>query len=1412
EVSMHLKAYEFPRIEIEAEGAKFEQEVMPYMVQMQEQFHNMNRDEVYWDAGFDSADYDQLFDKDKNLTFDGNRKKQLEHLYTFVEVNNTENVEIEHLVEQELENNDFIDVFEGFRLYVEDCLIRPDSKSFQEFRKCDDGPYFSWLEKPSLITFDDKEGKGNSAFFDNDGTCIPTGYGTSYEFSRLEQEYMNYDGHVAIESFMQLILLEDEANWKTDPIGRYKGTIGERRDYVINNHKAVVQDIIHIATNRNVGGKIVVRDWLGEASKFKFDNELIFLDANNYFDITKNFSGEFYNYTPNMVWYFDNTDANNIIDDFSNINTINPLCYTPYHVHNSFNFSNVPATGYIPIVSGNTLANKGSYLPTTEVLTRDKGYLPIKDIKLSDHVAFVKDNGKIIWRKPDDIKRENYKGVMYNFTDYNRMSVTVTPDQDLVLYDDRLLPHTIKARKIKSDRINLPRFINDSFGLVDVNLAGTPNKALLDYIPVDERIHKNVIQYDGDVYCLIFNEYREFIPVQNEITNVDLHLLQLASEINNDYTLPKFEPIHINYTNHDKYEHHVKIDIERRDTILYLSEANTIVFDFNTANEEGKYVTFVPEFGISNVDTIKNTLGPRFDHAKNSQTFDDTGGYGFDHTAERFRVNPLTTYYDLSYAITKPPVGVEQALVKQHSPNGFASYFETTENYLNKDADGNNIGVEIFTYNMDHHMMKEFGGKPNSTLITEVYELLYPEQFGLEVTFDIANLSPPGCKNGFFDYVGNDDAIFKFDSNTANAPIFNAAAGLTFDYGKEDHCNYDSLPFDRLGRFNTYDTNRRSWDQTHDYITKTHQYIEPEQILNNSADQFLVANNENSASVRNMHPPSEQVLIRETQGSAIVATIKNYRVDLKKKFFDSVIWEFDRNYNFSVLNPLEHSGFDSTEESEKVNYRCINLFFDNDDLYLTNSTLGFVSRDIRPTSFDKESYYFKSEITTFDRQGWLTDDCEVKVIPFPFDDVHKNIATHLINHDHVQGYGPYGYSGSFDSSIPGHGFDRRNFPFFDNAQGNLKPFVRTEPTFINFDSQDIIMVHERTDVQLINHDDLRLYPQEEYCLDVTFDIENLSSIQYRNGFFDYVGTDGPIFFDGIVKYDFSHEGTPFSREGWLSVDSLQNLIPIAYTFDSNEVRTSSKNLSMDAIYLDDTAEYDFALESISYDRIGWLSYADDINGISFDYDSEHPNYDSLPESRLRENNTFDTEERNFAQTYDCITKYRQYVEPEQTLINWAQIVICVKDYITEDDVIKDFQFSVIYPYLTDQGCDPSSTKGTNATVDQNLINAPIEYMDTEISEIETIIYNPVSFIDGSLSDAHTNHLEVEIYTDIFSCDPIRYTDIIYEHRRARIQPFIDDLCPGDKEKMLFYETDFEFILMNEDTYFANKYPGAGRGR
>ncbi|NDB56762.1 hypothetical protein EB169_13165, partial [archaeon] len=310
EVSMHLKAYEFPRIEIEAEGAKFEQEVMPYMVQMQEQFHNMNRDEVYWDAGFDSADYDQLFDKDKNLTFDGNRKKQLEHLYTFVEVNNTENVEIEHLVEQELENNDFIDVFEGFRLYVEDCLIRPDSKSFQEFRKCDDGPYFSWLEKPSLITFDDKEGKGNSAFFDNDGTCIPTGYGTSYEFSRLEQEYMNYDGHVAIESFMQLILLEDEANWKTDPIGRYKGTIGERRDYVINNHKAVVQDIIHIATNRNVGGKIVVRDWLGEASKFKFDNELIFLDANNYFDITKNFSGEFYNYTPNMVWYFDNTDAN----------------------------------------------------------------------------------------------------------------------------------------------------------------------------------------------------------------------------------------------------------------------------------------------------------------------------------------------------------------------------------------------------------------------------------------------------------------------------------------------------------------------------------------------------------------------------------------------------------------------------------------------------------------------------------------------------------------------------------------------------------------------------------------------------------------------------------------------------------------------------------------------------------------------------------------------------------------------------------------------------------------------------------------------------------------------------------------------------------------------------------------------
>lgn len=1243
EVSMHLKAYEFPRIEIEAEGATFENEVMPYMVQMQERFHNMNRDEAFWDAGFDSADYDQLFDKTKDLTFDGNRKKQFEHLYTFVEVDNKIDSQITDLVEQELENNDFVDVFEGFRLYVEDYLIRPESKSFQEFRKCDGGPFFDSVSFEHL--FDMNQDSANVVYFDNDGTCIPTGYGTSKEYSRLEQEYMYYDGHVAVESFMQLVLLEDEANWKTDPIGRYKGTIGERKEYIINNHKANIEHILQLKAVRNVGGKIVVRDWLGEASKFRFDNQLIFLDANNYFDVTKNFSGEFYNYTPNPIWYFDNNDANNVVDDFSNNNTINPVCYTPHHVHNSFNFSNVPATGYIPIVSGNTLANKGSYLPTTEILTRDRGYIAIKDLSSKDHVAFVKDNGKIIWKIPDRIIKENYKGVMYNFTDYNRMSVTVTPDQDLVLYDDRLLPRTIKAKKIKSDRINLPRFIHDSFALVDTSLIGTPQKALLDYIPVDERIHKNVIQYDGDVYCLIFNEYEEFIPVQNDINNVDLALLQIASKINNDYTLPKFEPISINYTNHDMYKNHITIDVERRDTILYLESSNSIVFDFNASNDANSYISFVSEGGLQNSYTIKNSYGPRFDHVKPSQTFDDTGGYGFDNTAERFRVNPIRMYYGNSEAKTKVPKGYEQVITTYKDANNLfgkaaTTYFDYVENYLNKDADGNTIGTEIFTYNADHLEMKVPTADPKSRLTTEVFQMLYPVSFGTKVTFDIANLSPPGCINGFFDYIGANSSFYKFDSNTANAPIFSANAGLRFDYGNEDHCNYDSMPKGRLGLFNTFDTERRTWDQVNDLYVESQQYIEPEQILTNSADQWLVANNENSAGMRNMHPPSELIRIGETMGSAVVATIKNYRVDLKKKFFDSIIWEFDRNYSFSSLSPLEHSGFDSVEQPKELNLKCINLFFDNDSKGFTDTTIGYKTRNNGPIYWDSEGFKLSEVDTKYDRLGWLWTNCEVDYIPFPFDDVYKSISTHIEYAPVIDGYGPYNLSKSFDSSMEGHGFDREKYPYFDNEQGGAKPFILTEPKIINIDTADVSLINGKN-------------------------------------------------------------------------DPLQTLILAAEDAHTRKLET----------------------------------------------------------------------------------------EYEQILINWNQIVICTKDYITEDDVIRDFEFSLIWRYLFERGCDPSSTKGTSAYYEPFLINHDIQHMEIE-SEADSILYNPLSFIDASVSDAHTNHMEMEIYSDILSCDPIRYTDIIYSHRRDRIGPYVDDICLS-KDRIKQTETDFDAIIITEETYYAN---------
>ncbi|NDB78463.1 hypothetical protein EB155_01230, partial [archaeon] len=1281
EVSMHLKVQEFPRIEMLSENNSFELEVEPYIVQMQEKFINMNEDALidYVEVELDNEQYADTTLRDSK-------------------------------VEPELENVNLIDVFEGFRLYVEDCLIRPDSKSFQEFRKCDLGPFFDYTDLPFFDDFGDTD---NSATFDSDGSCIPTGYGTSKEYSRLEKEmFYDYSKFAAFDSFYKIISVEDQANWLADPINRYTGTIGSRYDFEITNHKAVIEEVLNLPTLQNKGGKIVIRDSLGSVSNFLFDNEFSYFDANLLVDISLNFSGEAFNYTPNPVFYFDSTDANNLIYDFSSKNTINLICSFPHHEHYSFNFSNEPKLAYESVVSGNTLESRGSYLPTAEILTK-RGYIQIQEVRLNDQVAIVNDDGTSTWRSPNQVIRQKYTGIMYKFSDYNRMSVTVTPSQDLVVYrENQNSIDDVGAKKVKASRLNINKSIYDRFAIVDSDLVGTYNNVIKDYIPIVERIHRETVYYDGDVYCLVFDELSEAIEMEYKVNNIDIELLQFHSKINNDYTLPKFEPIDVYRTNHTQVKNHITVDVEKQDFVLYLPTSNSVLFDFNTNKDNDTYVSFKSEAGLTNATKILNYEGPSFDNVDKPRTFDADKRFTFDNTGQRFQVNMERMYLGSNHVLTKVPVGQEQEITYTKELNfDYFSYIDgilpkdcldvsedkqeflvsnvnnktyslnmlpdTADVYLNstllyKSKDYEIIGntlhilillnlndvitvymkssgtcntmpVELYTYEMLNIKPQEIKFTPKNVLITEKDFLLYPKEFGPPVTFDLATLSPPGCLNGSFDYFSaNNISAYKFDSNTGQ---------LSFDYDR-DPC-VTTQAEKPLDRYITFDSFRRTFDQTNDFYIKTEQYIEPEQILTNANDSDIVNNKQNQTRLKTNG--AEIFKIGETMGSSIVATIKNFRVDLKKKFFDSLIWTFDRDYTYERLNPREHSGFDSAYEPSKVNYECIDLFFDSDDVFLDTESIGYVVRkNLRPRNnpeyyFDNPFVYFdqgigigfSNEARPFNTAMRSKDPCVFYTEPFPYDDVTKNISLDLELNYTLDAYGPYNLSKSFDSAEPGHGFDKDGYPFFDNEQGGKKPFVTPENVIINVDTRDVSVASGRN-------------------------------------------------------------------------DPIQTLILSAED---------------------------------AYNR--------ELTGIT-----------------------------------------------EQVLVNWAQIVICTRDVIYEEDVISDFEFNIIRPFLADGSCDPSSTKGTYAEPDYLLINRPNVELFTEVSENPTILYDEASFIDATVSDAHTLHTEVEATYNIFSCDPIRYTDIIYEYRRDRISPYILDTCPGD-DRILRSETDFEYTLLNEYTYYAN---------
>lgn len=71
-------------------------------------------------------------------------------------------------------------------------------------------------------------------------------------------------------------------------------------------------------------------------------------------------------------------------------------------------FSDTYDREYIPVLSVNALNEKGGYLPDTEILTRDYGWVRFKNLKIGTHVARVKADGTVDWVIPREIVKTQY--------------------------------------------------------------------------------------------------------------------------------------------------------------------------------------------------------------------------------------------------------------------------------------------------------------------------------------------------------------------------------------------------------------------------------------------------------------------------------------------------------------------------------------------------------------------------------------------------------------------------------------------------------------------------------------------------------------------------------------------------------------------------------------------------------------------------------------------------------------------------------------------------------------------------------------------------------------------------------------------------------------------------------------------
>ena len=549
ELETRIKTFEFTEIENETAGY-LQSEIYPHMVVQIEKDKLLNKD-------------DFILNDNKILVEPTIQVSQIS--------NETITTKDHHRVEIGGGMDGIPDIFATFKYFIDDIVINPLQSPLYDF-------YYLNNKRKSSTSFDK--------------------YLTSEKRDNLITEQFYYDGLISVESFMKIVNVEDEANWRTDLIKYKAGPIDSAKDKTIDNFRITIDYINRHTASFDRGGMIIVRDIS---------------------DYTGNRTSE---------------------DDVKYSNT-------------SFDFSETAV--YKPLISGNSLNGEAAYLPTSEILTRDRGWVMFKNLTYDDHVADVSEKGIVKWKKPKLIVESDYDGYLYEYTDNAGLSITVTEEQELVTSGvDKLL------FKVKSKKLNIAR-TSSFFNTVDLSKLYSNESVVNEQVRIKNNITRNRVSYTGTLYCVVIDNIENFIKSGIKISEPDLDFVHMSYAINNEFTVAKIgteeDVLHT-----EDFLEGIKIDLSHMLEIE--PPSNTIIFDFNSnANTNNPY----PEVAPSELFFFSSLV-----RKGNSQTFGPEPSIVVDLA----RISPLTLDY---VVLAKPDFSLN--LTRQEfyfsDYSGFLKHLET---------------------------------------------------------------------------------------------------------------------------------------------------------------------------------------------------------------------------------------------------------------------------------------------------------------------------------------------------------------------------------------------------------------------------------------------------------------------------------------------------------------------------------------------------------------------------------------------------------------------------------------------------------------------------------------------------------------------------------------------------------------